>query len=60
MLSPEISKQTKTNLEPELSSSFDKMIRSKIEIIKGGIVIHPSADEKIYSIGLGFAVTNNN
>jgi hypothetical protein len=60
MMSPEIQNAAKeVNLAAELSSSYDKMIKVKVEMIKNQIVIYPHAGEKVYSIGMGFAITNN-
>jgi hypothetical protein len=59
MMSPEI--QTKNYLQKELSSSYENMIKQKMEIIRNEIVTCPFIkDEKIYSVGLGFALTEKN
>ena len=60
MMSPEIQTsgtQTKNYLQAELNSSYESMIKQKMEIISNEIVAYPSVkDEKVYSIGLGFAL----
>ncbi len=60
-MSPEILSVTKDKnyLASELNSSYDNMIKVKAEIIKNQIVIYPLPDEKVYSVGMGFALTNN-
>jgi hypothetical protein len=49
--------ETKDHLRAELNSSYESMIKQKIEIIKNEIVAYPSVkNEQVYSIGLGFAL----
>lgn len=64
MMSPDI--QTKFNedtsfINEQLSSSYEKMINVKTEIIKNEISIYPNLkDEKVHSVGMGFVITENN